>query len=194
MFRKFSTMPYQQISEETKRRIIAAYEGDEDYVLTARLLNVSRQAAWQLVRRFLNDGQVVRPRGGARAQVTRADEEMMVVAVDIVTDHPAYTLRQINDDLRQRLPNKPQVSVATVARMLEGQLIRGKKLEDAPVNWNAQHTLNSRHEYVMWMTQQGVNQTRLEDPAVITAERCDNWHRHTFTYWGRCLNREPISM
>ena len=27
-----------------------------------------------------------------------------------------------------------------------------------------------------------VVQTRLEDPAVITAERCDNWHRHTFTY------------
>ena len=359
-----------------KRRLIAAYEGDEDYVLTARLLNVSRQAAWQLVRRFLNDGQVVRPRGGARAQVTLADEEMMAVAVDIVTDHPAYTLRQINDDLRQRLPNKPQVSVATVARMLEGQLIRVKKLEDAPVNQNAQHTLNARHEYVTWMTQQGVNktlifvdeagkyvihtffvkvhaiafisgfnlhtrrtrgraavgeravrqvagcnlniimaispgvgvvykevhlgtvnteifgvfldnlgdivseeqeatvvmdnapvhnnafmrhacheivklppyspmlnpiemafltvkayvkqdlnnrmdeilnraiplqrgltltayraellrevvQTRLEGSAVITAERCDNWHRHTFTYWGRCLNREPISM
>ena len=32
-------MPYQQISEETKRHIIAAYEGDEDYILTARLLN-----------------------------------------------------------------------------------------------------------------------------------------------------------
>ena len=105
MFRTFSTMPYQQISEETKRHIIVSYEGDEDYVLMARLLNISRQAAWQLVRRFLNDGQVVWPHGGARAQVTRADEEMMAVAVDIVTDHPAYMLRQINDDLHQRLPN-----------------------------------------------------------------------------------------
>ena len=51
-------MPYQQISEETKRHIIAAYEGDEDYVLMATLLNLSRQAAWQLARRYLNDGQV----------------------------------------------------------------------------------------------------------------------------------------
>ena len=31
-------MPYQQISEETKRHIIAAYEGDEDYVLMATLM------------------------------------------------------------------------------------------------------------------------------------------------------------
>ena len=108
-------------------------------------MNVSRQVVWQLVRHFLNDGQVVRPRGGARAQVTRVDEEMMAVAVDIVTNHPAYMLRQINDDLHQWLPNKAQVSVATVARMLEGQLIWVKKLEDAPVNRNAQHMLNARH-------------------------------------------------
>ena len=79
-------MPYQQISEETKRHIIVAYKGDEDYVLMARLLNVSRQVAWQLVQRFLNDGQVVWPCGGAIAQVTWADEEMMAVAVDIVTE------------------------------------------------------------------------------------------------------------
>ena len=56
---------------------------------------------WQLVRHFLTDGQVVQLLGGARAQVTWADEEMTAVAVDIVTDHPAYMLRQINDDLRQ---------------------------------------------------------------------------------------------
>ena len=68
-----STMPYQQISEDAKRRIIAAYENDEDYVLTAGLLNVSRPAACQMVRRYLDDGQVVRPRGGAGAQVTRVD-------------------------------------------------------------------------------------------------------------------------
>ena len=152
-------MPYQQISEDAKRRSIAAYENDEDYVLTARLLNVSRQGAWQIVRRYFDDGQVVRSRGGARAQVTRVNEEMTAAAVDIVTDHSAYTLRQINDELHQRLPNKPQVSVATVARMLEGQLIRVKKLEDALVERNAQRTLDARHQYVTWMTQQGVNKT-----------------------------------
>ena len=159
MFLKHSTMPYQRISEETKRRIVAAFEADEDYLQTARLLNVSRQTAWQLVRRYLEDGQVVRPRGGARAQGTRTDEEMTAAAVEIVADYPAYTLQQINAQLQQRLPNKPRVSLATVARMLDGQLIRIKKLEDAPVDRNAQRTLDSRHEYVTWMTEQGINKT-----------------------------------
>ena len=64
--------------------------------------------------------------------------------------------------------------VATVARMLEGQLIRVKKLEDAPVNRNAQHTLNARHEYVTWMTQQGVNKT------LIFVDEAGKYVIHTF--------------
>ena len=43
--------------------------------------------------------------------------------------------------------------------MLECQLIRVKKLEDAPAERNAQRTLDARHQYVTWMTQQGVNKT-----------------------------------
>ena len=90
-------------------------------------LNVSRQTAWQLVRHYLEDGQVVQPRGGVRARATRTDEEMTADTVKIVTDYPAYTLQQMNAELHQRLPNKPRVSLATVARILGGQLIRIKK-------------------------------------------------------------------
>ena len=91
-------MPYRRISEDTKRRMVAAYEADEDYVQTARSLKVSRQAAWQLVRRYLDDEYVVQPRGGAREQATRTHEEMADAAVEIVADYPAYTLEQLNDE------------------------------------------------------------------------------------------------
>ena len=64
--------------------------------------------------------------------------------------------------------------MATVAHMLEGQLIWVKKLEDAPVNRNAQHTLNARYEYVTWMTQQGVNKT------LIFVDEAGKYVIHTF--------------
>ena len=150
-------MPYQRISEETKRRIVAAFEADEDYLQTTRLLNVSWQMTWQLVQSYLEDGQVVRPCSGARAQATRTDEEMMAAAVEIAADYPVHMLRQINAQLQQWLPNKPRVSLATVAHKLDGQLIRIKKLEDAPVDRNVQCTLDSRHKYVTWITEQGGN-------------------------------------
>ena len=49
--------------------------------------------------------------------------------------------------------------MATGVRMLEAQLIRTKKLEDVPVDPNAQRGQKTRDMSVTSMTEQGVNKT-----------------------------------
>ena len=57
------------VAEADERRILAAFESNEDYVEVARVLGVKRTTAWIIVRRLQTDGQVLRPRGGARENV-----------------------------------------------------------------------------------------------------------------------------
>ena len=151
-------MPYMRISLDNKQRIIDSFERDEDYLEVARILGVSRAAAYGIVRRFQASGEVARPRGGRREEVVKMDEEMARCLVEIVQDFPAYTLVQINTELQHRLPDKPHVSRTTVANALDGQLIRVKKMEDAPIERNSPRTKVSRRNYANWMMNDGVNQ------------------------------------
>ena len=77
--------------------------------------------------------------------------------VEIVGQLPAFTLRQINTELQTHLPNKPQIGISTVCKVLDAQLISTKKLEDAPAERNSNATKTSRYEYAQWMLQYGVN-------------------------------------
>ena len=43
-------------------------------------------------------------------------------------------------------------------KVLDGQLITTKKLEDAPAERNSEGTKAARYEYANWLMQQGVNQ------------------------------------
>ena len=55
------------------------------------------------------------------------------------------TLKQINAHLRQELPQKPPISISTLAAILDRQLITMKKLDDAPVERNSLATKEKRH-------------------------------------------------
>ena len=77
-------------------------------------------------------------------------QENLTAAVrDIVLEHPAFTLDQVNHKLRQRMPHKPQISRTTLADMLEACLISVKKLEDAPQERNSQSTKELRRDYAL---------------------------------------------
>lgn len=155
----YLVMPrYQKISEMDKRRLVAAFEDDaQDYLEVARILNIKRTTAWSIIQRHIEHGVVVRPRGGHRDGAQKVDGEMTEVLVAIVAEFPAYTLTQINTELQRRLPQKPVISVATVCKMLDAQLITTKKLEDAPMERNSDATKAARHEYATWLMEDGVN-------------------------------------
>ena len=150
-------MPYNKISEADKRRIVEAHDREEDYFEVARVLGVARTTAWAIIRRYQLHNEVIRPRGGRRNEAIKMDDDMRECLVNIVRDYPAFTLTQINAELRARLPAKPHVSVSSVVRALDGQLISSKKLEDVPAERNSVATKVARRAYAEWFLAEGVN-------------------------------------
>ena len=103
-------------------------------------------------------GAVERQRGGSRQQLKKIDQEMKRGAVEIVEGHPAFTLTQILEELFRRLPEKPRISLTSLANILDGQFISVKKLEDAPTDRNRFSVKEERRDFALWLTTEGINQ------------------------------------
>ncbi|GFN84345.1 Dde superfamily endonuclease [Plakobranchus ocellatus] len=141
---------YSKINTDDKRRIYESYVRGEDYVDVARLLNVKRTTAYNIVKRTeQNHGQIERPRGGHRhAKVTDA---MRAVIRAVVEEHPDFTIRNINRELRTSLPQSPAISQTTISGILDGLLVTTKKLENAPAERNSDRIKQQRHAYATWL-------------------------------------------
>lgn len=122
----------------------------------AEQLNIKSNTAYAIIRRArLRDGVVAVPRGGRTHH--KIDDEIGNACAAIVEEKPAFTLRQINQELRHRLPNKPHLSVTSLARCLKGRLIVLKKLEDSPIERNSDRVKTQRHDYAQWLMQDGLH-------------------------------------
>ena len=71
--------------------------------------------------------------GGRRYQ--KVDDEMRACAVDVISENPLYTLKQINE-LQRRLPEKPEISLKTLSNCLEGMAYTLKLSRDVPSDRN----------------------------------------------------------
>jgi len=143
------------ISSNDKQRIYDAFLRGEDYLRLAEQINIKRQTAYGIVRRAESrEGTVALQRGGQRP--CKIDDEMKEVLREIVIDHPAFTLHQINSELQRRLPDKPQISRTTIADLLEACLIFTKNLETAPAERNSESTKQARQAYAQWFFNEGV--------------------------------------
>ena len=120
----FTKMPRARISLDDKRRIIDAHNNGEDYEETARVLGIARGTAWSIINRHQRTGVIARPRGGRRN--AKVDEEMTEQCVQIVENHPEFTLSQIKRKLELALPRKPHICISTISKTLHGQLIKSK--------------------------------------------------------------------
>ena len=136
-------MSRQRIPNGDKDRLIAAHERGEDYVELARQLGIKRSTAYSIMRRSTEP-----PRqntwGGRRRK--KIDDEMTATLLEIVEEHPAYTVDQINHELRLRLPDKPHIQRTTLNTALIGQLLVLKKLEDCPAKRNTNDTKTQRRD------------------------------------------------
>ena len=127
----------QAISAIDKQRIVDAFEDPErDYLEMAKTLRIPRGTAWSIVRRYqLASGEViVRRRGGGRH--IKIDQEMQQCLVRLVEQHPNFTLYQLNVEMRHELPDKSVACASTVHRLLKGQLITLKKMNNIPTERN----------------------------------------------------------
>ncbi len=81
---------------------------------------------------------------------------MRQAAVDIVNEHPEFTLDQINAELRRRYPQGAPISRTTLASVLCGQLIVLKKMEDAPTDRNSTQVKDLRFNFADWLMREGL--------------------------------------
>lgn len=148
--------PYNKVSNQDRNRIIEAFENDAlDYIQVAVTLNIKRQTARSIVSVYLNQNRRdALPRGGPHH--SKVDQDMRDACELILEENPLLTLNQINGDLRRRLPNKPVISISTLARTLDGMLFTIKLAEDVPVDRNADRVLQQRLEYGQWFLRRGV--------------------------------------
>ena len=91
----------------------------------------------------------------------------------------------MNNALRRLLPNKPVISISTLARTLDGMFMTIKLAEDIPGGRNEQRVLDQRVEYAQWFLRAGVV------GHCIYIDECgyNIWTRRTY---GRAPRGEPV--
>ena len=141
-----------RVSVEDKLRIVRAYRALENYQLLADQLGINRSTARSIVSQAMRqpDPEAIenRPRGGARG--IKMDEEMRAAVEDILSGNAGITLRDLNAELRRRLPNKPHISEFHLSRVCHGLFFTLKKLEAAPFDRNREDIKEERHRYATW--------------------------------------------
>lgn len=148
--------PRRRISLEQRKRLVRAFEDEhEDYLALADTIGVNRSTARGIVTTYVREGRIAeRPRGGQNN--VRVDEEMKECLRDIVNENCLLTLAQINEELRQRLPNKPEIHDRTVSRTLQGMLYRVKLARPLPAERNRPDVIDKRYDYASWFMRHAV--------------------------------------
>ena len=145
---------------EQCERLARAFEDEhEDYLAVAKTIGVNRSTARGIVARYVRDleGRIAEgPRCGQNN--VRADEEMKECLSDIVNENCILTLSQINQELRQRLPKKPEIHNRTVSMTLQAMLYRVKLARPLPAESNPPDVIQKRYDYAScFMTHAVVN-------------------------------------
>lgn len=148
-------MSYQKISQNDKERLVECHVNGGDYVELAGVLGIKRKTAYSIIARYKATGCIIRRRGGNRHP--KITDDMRTTCVEIIEENPNYTLDQINDELKRRLPDAAHICISTLGRILDGELITIKKLEDSPTERNSSSVKNQRRGYAEWLLQDGVN-------------------------------------
>ena len=80
----------------------------------------------------------------------KVTEEMREVIADIIGRNPAVTLKSLNTQLRERLPDSPHVHENYLCTVSKGMFDSLKKLEPQPADRNRQDVKEERKKYAQW--------------------------------------------
>ena len=152
---------YARVPDDVKRRLIAAVEDNaEDYVVVARTLGLNPSTARSVLLRHRAGHGVEDARGGRRQATVKLTPEVVQLVVEMVERQPDITLKVIKDNLEVAVP-PVMVSVTSISRALDGQLITTKKLQDCPVQRNSVRIKRDRAVYAAWYLAQGKHSFQL---------------------------------
>ena len=125
--------------------------------MAAKVLRMNLKTARHIVRIYEATGRVdALPRGGRKIGSCKFDEEMRQALIAFVDANPLATLKALRTKLSAQLPNKPPVTIKTLARALEGALYTFKiatKNTDIRLSANSQGVIEKRREYALLMTE-----------------------------------------
>ena len=147
-------MPRQNPSDQDRQRLVTAYLNDQDFIRLAEQLGIKAKTAYGIISRYRTNNQIdARVRGGDNNR--KVDDEMREAISGIIERNPLVTLQEINNILRNSLPNKPIVCQSTVANTIDGMLYSLKAVVDIPEQRNTHETKVSRRDYATWMAVNG---------------------------------------
>ncbi len=145
---------YNTISDVDRKRLIKAYEENKDWISFAEHLNIKRQTAESILKTFRTSGRRTKKnRGGSSSKV---DEEMKSLIIQMVEEKPTITLKELQSSLSNAYPFKPSISLQTISRTLEGELISLKDLRSIPPQWNDDTVKEERKCHMEWLTTDGL--------------------------------------
>ena len=165
------------------------YEVKTTYIDATRLLNLKRTTAYNIVKRAeQNHGEIIRPRGGHRhAKVTDA---MRAVVRAVVEDHPHSTIRNINRELRTRLPQSPAVSQTPFLNICKNAFALWKGNIKDSLAEDRDQLLREDHQQRMAT----LGQLAEQGTAVVTLDRMQAAFRGMQAYLPACFGLEDILM
>lgn len=139
---------YQKVSSVDRQRLVSCFEQDEDWLTLAETLNIRRQTARSIILRFKESGNVQPlPKGGAKN--IKVTDEIKHCALQYISQNSQATLAQIQRHLQQQCGMT--LHIATISRMLDGELISLKLARVIPNGWNSESTKQMRQEFADWM-------------------------------------------
>ena len=144
---------------EDRARLIDCYERGEDFVALADTLGVKRTTAYAIIRRFQNINVVEAMHAGGRPKII--DNETLDFIVMLIEADPLLTLIQVKILVRQIWPAKPEFSVSTLSRYLDGELISLKNVHDVPTQRNSDAVKEARHVHADWLLAEGIQSHRV---------------------------------
>ena len=113
------------------------------------------------------------PSGGSVYR--KVDDEMRDELQKIVEEFPSMTLLEINRTLRNRKPNKPNVTPDCISKSLDGMLITTKKVYLHPMQRNSETNKIKRRDYANWFLSNAIGSTVI----FIDEAGCNMWTQRT---------------
>ncbi|KAG7156393.1 putative DDE superfamily endonuclease domain-containing protein 63, partial [Homarus americanus] len=134
---------YRRVSDEDRDRIITRYEAGEAFLDTAAELRTPRSTAYEIIRKFVETGEIRGRHGGGRPPVL--GDEAKDFLVMLVEATPTITIRELNHTLRA----------------LDGELITLKQVHNVSANRNSEDVKAARIAFAQYMYEDGIHQHRV---------------------------------
>ncbi len=145
-----------RIYDVDRERLVNAFRQGRDWLNVADTLGINRQSARNIIVKFRRNGEVVqRPRGGARR--IKMDQQMIEFCVAQIEAKPTITLKEINENLRTDLQDKPYVTQQCISKKLDGLFYTIKDFCAVPIQWNTPEVKAQRRDFAEWLTRDGQN-------------------------------------